>query len=98
MTSCSHRGPWHPLHIVAVVAGFLIWWPLGLAALIYFIWGGRFRGEKLRDRFERARERARNEFGGFTREWSGASPTGNAAFDEYRRETLRRLEEERRRL
>jgi hypothetical protein len=101
MTSCSTRGPWHPLHIAAVVAGFLIWWPLGLAALIYFIWAGRFPGERLRDGFERARDRARHEFGGFARDRNGAggwSGTGNAAFDDYRRETLRRLEEERRRL
>ena len=102
MTSCSHRGPWHPLHVVAVVAGFLIWWPLGLAALIYFIWAGRFPGERLRENFERARHRARSEFGGFARDWQGGprgwSGTGNAAFDDYRRETLRRLEEERRRL
>src|ERR1700744_2728354 len=102
MTSCSTRGPWHPLQSVAVLAGFWIWWPLGLPALIYFIWAGRFPGERLRNGFERARNRARSEFGGFARDWNGDgrnwSGTGNAAFDDYRRETLRRLEEERRRL
>jgi len=101
MTSCSTRGRWHPLHVVAVIAGFLIWWPLGLAALAYFIWGDRFPREKVREKFEQAKA----EFGGFGRNqrgygfagqsWSG---TGNAAFDDYRRETLRRLEEERRRI
>jgi hypothetical protein len=101
MTSCSTRGRWHPLHVVAVIAGFMIWWPLGLAALAYFIWGDRFPREKVRDGFERAKA----EFTGFGRDhrgygfagqnWSG---TGNAAFDDYRRETLRRLEEERRRI
>jgi hypothetical protein len=101
MTSCSTRGRWHPLHVVAVIAGFLIWWPLGLAALAYFIWGDRFPRDRVREGFERARA----EFTGFGRDqrgygfagpnWSG---TGNAAFDDYRRETLRRLEEERRRI
>ncbi len=101
MTSCSTRGRCHPLHVVAVIAGFLIWWPLGLAALAFFVWGGRFPKEKVREGFERAKA----EFGGFGRDqrsygfaghsWSG---TGNAAFDDYRRETLRRLEEERRRI
>ncbi|MBP0582868.1 DUF2852 domain-containing protein [Labrys sp. LIt4] len=99
MTSCSTRGRWHPLHVVAVIAGFLIWWPLGLAALAYFIWGDRFPREKVREGFERAKA----EFAGFTRDQHshaghGWSATGNAAFDDYRRETLRRLEEERRRL
>jgi hypothetical protein len=100
MTSCSTRGHWHPLHIVAVVAGFLIWWPLGLAALVYFIWAGRFPQDRLRDGFERVRDRARSEFGGFARDRGGRgwSATGNAAFDDYRRDTLRRLEEERRRI
>ncbi|MGJ4856081.1 DUF2852 domain-containing protein [Labrys sp. KB_33_2] len=99
MTSCSTRGRWHPLHVVAVIAGFLIWWPLGLAALAYFIWGDRFPREKVREGFERAKA----EFAGFGRDQRsyaghGWSATGNAAFDDYRRETLRRLEEERRRL
>jgi Protein of unknown function (DUF2852) len=103
MTSCSTRGRWHPLHIVALIGGFLIWWPLGLAVLAYLIWGGdRFSRDKLREGFERARDRARAEFGGFSRDYAyaghGRSATGNAAFDDYRRETLRRLEEERRRL
>ncbi|GLS23842.1 hypothetical protein GCM10007874_68630 [Labrys miyagiensis] len=101
MTSCSTRGRWHPLHVVAVIAGFMIWWPLGLAALAYFIWGDRFPREKVRDGFERAKA----EFTGFGRDYRGYgfagqgwSGTGNAAFDDYRRETLRRLEEERRRI
>jgi Protein of unknown function (DUF2852) len=103
MTSCSvTRGRWHPLHIVAVVAGFMIWWPIGLAALAWFIGGGQISRDKLRDGYERAKA----EFGGFGRDRrsyasaGGASwsATGNAAFDDYRRETLNRLEEERRRI
>ncbi|MDQ0473007.1 DUF2852 domain-containing protein [Labrys wisconsinensis] len=95
MTSCATRGHWSPLHILAVVGGFVIWWPLGLAALAFCIWGGRVSRDQVREGFDRVK----TEFGGFAREqrqtWSA---TGNAAFDDYRTETLRRLDEERRKL
>ena len=94
MTSCATRGRWSPLHIAAVIAGFIVWWPLGLAALAFFIWGDRLPRDRVREGFERAKQ----EFGGFARETRGWSPSGNAAFDDYRAETLRRLEEERRKL
>jgi hypothetical protein len=94
MTSCVARSRWNPLHIAAVVAGFIVWWPLGLLALAWILWGDRFPRDKVRDGFERAK----TEFGGFAREHRGWSSSGNAAFDEYREETLRRLEEERRKL
>ena len=97
MTSCATKGRWHPLHIVAVVAGFMIWPPLGFLLLAWFLWGARFPGGRFRDGFDRARA----GFGDFARD-VGARPawaaTGNAAFDDYRAETLRRLDEERRRL
>ncbi len=70
-----------PAWIATMVLGFIIVWPLGLAILFYMIWSGRMRcGKRNWDRNYR-RER-----------WGD---TGNAAFDEYRAETLRRLEEER---
>jgi hypothetical protein len=40
------------------------------------------------------RERAPGEGPGFDRGWGRAPSSGNRAFDEYRSETLRRLEEE----
>ena len=66
--------------IAAMVLGFVFVWPLGLAILFYMIWSGRM-GCKSRG-WRRRHGHA------------GAGPTGNAAFDEYREETLRRLEEE----
>ena len=36
--SHSRHGRWTPLSILAVVAGFIVWWPLGLAALAYVLW------------------------------------------------------------
>jgi hypothetical protein len=80
-----------PAWITAVVLGFILWWPLGLGVLAYTIWSGRMGCGMRRDWTP----------GDFRREvmrWrSGMSPfrsTGNAAFDEYREETLRKLEEE----
>ena len=80
-----------PAWITAVVAGFILWWPIGLGVLAYLIWSGRMGccGNRTawRDYFTTEVRR----FGG------GMTPfrsTGNRAFDEYRGETLRRLEEE----
>ena len=82
-----------PAWIALMVLGFIAWWPLGLAILAYLIWSGRmscgryghWRGER-----ERMRQRAEHW-------WRGGAPSsGNRAFDEYRAETLRRLEEEQR--
>ncbi|HVW91304.1 MAG TPA: DUF2852 domain-containing protein [Devosia sp.] len=94
------RPGWTPLTVLAMVLGFMIFWPLGLAVLAYILWGQRFgfAGE----RAERWINRQRS-FGGWCR--SGADgfrgwgqTSGNAAFDAYREEQLRRLDEERRRL
>lgn len=96
------RGTW--AWIGLMVAGFVVFWPLGLAVLAYMIWSKRMFGHRQsramacgwdRDdprRLER-RERRMNA-------WAGARaavrPSGNAAFDAYKADTLRRLEEEQR--
>jgi Protein of unknown function (DUF2852) len=81
-----------PAWIALMIIGFFIWWPLGLAALAFIMGSGRMTSS-----------------GGIR--WYGAADTmrpagtwwqpsprqsGNRAFDEYRQETLRRLEEEQR--
>ena len=95
-----------PVWIVATVLGFIWWWPVGLAALAYLIGSGRLRrcgpgrwyNMAHADRDEGRRERWERRWGrsawgcGGRREDPPAS--GNAAFDDYRAETLRRLEEE----
>ena len=90
-----------PAWIAVMIIGFIVFWPLGLAVLAYLLWSGRMgchaRGS---DRFERKMQRMhekmdrmRSRMGG--RDWWERSPSsGNAAFDEYKAETLRRLEEE----
>jgi hypothetical protein len=85
-----------PAWIAAMVLGFVVWWPLGLATLAYLLWSGRMSCWKhgghgrWHENRDRVREQARQW-------WSGDQrSSGNRAFDEYRQETLRRLEEEQR--
>ncbi len=66
--------------IIATVIGFILFWPIGLALLVYMIWSKRMTCNSWK-RHRGARH--------------GAARTGNTAFDSYREETLRRLEEER---
>ena len=81
-----------PAWITAMIVGFLLWWPIGLGVLAYLIWSGRMGCGAWK------REWKGSEFGREVMRWRrGVSPlrsTGNRAFDEYREETLRRLEEE----
>ena len=91
---------WGPLTIALMVLGFIVWWPLGLAMLAYIIWGENFGGstEKAQRFVDKSKSWARS-CGPRHRHGGGWSSTsGNAAFDDYRAEQLRRLEEERRRL
>ena len=83
-----------PAWIGLMIIGFIIFWPIGLAILAYLFWSGRmgcWRGRKSEWR-DRAMERAREA----KKYWqAGRYPSsGNTAFDEYREETLKRLEEE----
>jgi hypothetical protein len=93
---------WGPLTIALMVLGFVVWWPLGLAILAYILWGEMFGGsaEKARGFVNRSRSWAENcgpRANGF-RHHGFRNSSGNAAFDDYRAEQLKRLEEERRRL
>lgn len=75
------KGAW----IIAMILGFVFVWPVGLAILGYMIWSKRMFS--CRHRHDRA---ARFSAPGYS------APTGNAAFDAYREETLKRLEDEHR--
>jgi hypothetical protein len=94
-----------PAWIALVVVSFIVFWPIGLALLIYLKWSGRMfcsrhgryghwygadgrpDGREARDEFRAWRRRHR---------WGRDSGSGNVAFDEYREETLRKLDEEQR--
>ena len=95
---------WHPsgmsrgAGIAAMVLGFALFWPIGLAILAFLLATGRL-----------ACRRHRWDNGSSPNEWQPIVPpwsnwtrpddrqprsSGNHAFDEYRTETIRRLEEE----
>lgn len=88
-----------PAWIVVMVLGFILFWPIGLAILAYLLWSGRMgcgrHGEmsrwqrRMTDKWDRKMER-------WGREARGFASSGNRAFDEYREQTLSRLEEEQR--
>jgi hypothetical protein len=89
-----------PAWIVLMVLGFIVFWPIGLAILAYLLWSGRMAcgrhdiehwRERAAERWERKRERWERRWGG---RHYGLRPSGNRAFDEYREEALRRLEDE----
>jgi hypothetical protein len=92
---------WHPagmsrpVAIAVTVIGFMIWWPVGLALLLYMIGSGRMGYFSRRSR---APWQTWQEAGPFNTwkswNWGTGSSSGNHAFDEYKAETLRRLEEE----
>ena len=88
-----------------MVAGFALYWPIGLAILGWKFWQKKsgYQG----DLFSFAREKwegaANWSFagpgGGFAaRSWRSFGSSGNRAFDEWRAGELARLEEERRKL
>ncbi len=66
--------------IAAMVLGFVFFWPVGLALLFYMIWSKRMFSKS-------CSRRTRSSF-------AIHSTTGNSAFDAYKSETLRRLEDE----
>lgn len=91
----------HPGWIVLMILGFIFWWPVGLAILAFTFWSKNMgchsseRWQRKMARMEDKMGRMRDRFGGLGSPW-GAPSSGNHAFDEYRTETLRRLEEEQR--
>lgn len=74
------KGAW----MAAMILGFIFIWPVGLAFLIYMIWSKRM--------FSRSRT-AMNASPRHTA-MAAIRPSGNRAFDAYKLDTLRRLEDE----
>lgn len=100
MNTALIKPEWSALTIALMVLGFIIFWPLGFAVLAYTLWGEYFGGSKERAetwlKDQKHSFKAKRGYNGSCHSYRGA--TGNAAFDEYREEQLKRLEEERRRL
>lgn len=111
--SCRRRSGWgwHPLELAAMVLGFILFWPVGLAILFLKIWQRKtgHSGDMMDAAnavFTQSGDWARNKARGFASPGSnappawrqGPAPTGNSAFDGWRAAELARLEEERRKL
>lgn len=92
-----------PVWIMAIVLGFFWWWPMGLAALAGMVsthhrrWHEHWQRHCGPGRWHQTQAEEGRGWspwrgcGGWRRE---PPPSGNAAFDDYRAETLRRLEDE----
>jgi hypothetical protein len=84
-----------PAWIALMIFGFWAWWPLGLAILAFTIGSGRMGcwNHNGMNRWQDKMDRVRSKV-----DWWGTTPpsSGNRAFDDYRADTLRRLEEEQR--
>ncbi len=103
---------WTAFEIIAMILGFVVFWPIGLAILGYKFWQSRNGGPDLQtlatNKWQDARTMmSSNSSWGSSWSCGGAmksasrfyaSPTGNAAFDEWRTAELVRLDEERRKL
>lgn len=82
-----------------ITLGLLFWWPLGLAILAYLIWSGKMRCWQPDDVSNSPNcgiGRLFRTVGRGCGDRRGSTSSGNTAFDEYRNETLRRLEEDQR--
>ena len=84
------RGAW----IAAMVLGFIFVWPVGLMLLAYMIYASKFSsGRRFASRHDHEREHQM-----FCRHKRAMGrvhhSSGNTAFDSYKAETLKRLEEE----
>jgi hypothetical protein len=90
------KARWSIWEILAMVAGFVVFWPLGLLAL-FLKWknGEMWRGASSDDPpWKNVRK---PDFSHWQR-GTYYSKTGNAAFDEYKRKELEKLEEQRKKL
>jgi len=79
------RGAW----IAAMVLGFVLFWPIGLAFVAYITATNRWSGTKM-FKMSRCSQRGQMARHGM----NAMRPSGNAAFDAYKADTLRRLEDE----
>jgi len=77
-----------PAWIAAMILGFIFFWPAGLALLGYLIWSKRMFNRSSSSCSSRRMDRMSHMHRGA---WMSS---GNSAFDAYKSETLRRLEDE----
>ena len=76
------KGAW----IALMIIGFVLFWPVGLGVLAYLIWSGKMQAWK--------HEHRGRGYGCGGARFRHHRSSGNSAFDAYRDETLKRMEEE----
>jgi Protein of unknown function (DUF2852) len=110
----SGRSHWTAFELAAMVLGFILFWPIGLAILLYKMWTRRYGGQDLQTVATNAFATARDAVGaaaspkgatpspwrGFASSFTSSRPatSGNRAFDEWKTAQVAKLEEERRKL
>ena len=92
------RPAWTPVTIALTILGFMVFWPLGLAMIAYIVWGDRL--EAFKAEANRATDGVIGQFRGMSARAGGlhGTPfgrTGNVAFDDWRDEEMKRLQEKR---
>jgi len=108
VSGASRRGcgatRWSAFEIIAMVLGFVVFWPIGLAILGYKVWQRKSGAADLQTVAAEGWDRARSAMSGASagaRPWSrpyGGFATGNSAFDAWKAAEMERLEQERRKL
>jgi len=78
------KGAW----IALMVIGLIAFWPIGLGILFYLIWSGKMQ------QWKQERWAGRRASWGCGPRWHHYGSSGNSAFDTYRDEQLKKLEEE----
>lgn len=99
--SCGGRmnkKPWSVYEIGAVIAGFAVFWPVGLVALFVKMKKGELWKGASTMQAPWTNWKKPEGFGDFAKTWKQDAATGNAAFDDYRKAALEKLEAERRKL
>jgi Protein of unknown function (DUF2852) len=104
---CAPGEPWKAVEILAMVLGFIVFWPIGLAVLGWKMWQRRsgYQGDIVsfgREKWETWTRGGACAPGFAAHNWRASrfsmGSSGNRAFDEWRAAELARLEEERQRL
>ena len=93
-----------PAWIGLMVVSFILFWPIGLGVLAFLLWSGRmgcgWNKSERREWQSRMADRVDEKMDAWGRSArdaaQGMRSSGNNAFDEYRTETLKRLEDEQR--
>ena len=104
----TQKRKWSAIELATMIGGFIVFWPIGLAALGLKLvkgemWPGASDSVSPWTAYKAWKDKTGGKpFGAASAVWSAASTSGstsgNAAFDAYKREQLDRLEAERRKL